>query len=132
MSIVELLSHCTYDDYRQWDGDWESIEGIPVAMVPSPTKRHQRLTRELFLALHRTLPETCRCELLYGTNRKICNDTVVRPDIVLVCGDENDAYISKTPELIIKLGDFSDETLVFEDIYCDLSLNLASVFQHFR
>jgi len=30
----------TYDDYKQWQGDWELIAGIPLAMSPAPTRKH--------------------------------------------------------------------------------------------
>ena len=26
----------TYEDYKRWEGDWELIDGVPLAMAPSP------------------------------------------------------------------------------------------------
>jgi hypothetical protein len=31
----------TLDDYLQWEGNWELIEGMPYAMAPSPSVTHQ-------------------------------------------------------------------------------------------
>jgi len=31
----------TFEDYQQWEGDWELIEGMPYAMAPSATVTHQ-------------------------------------------------------------------------------------------
>jgi hypothetical protein len=40
---IEDLPHYTYDDYVQWEGNWEIINGIPYAMSPAPSKKHQQL-----------------------------------------------------------------------------------------
>ena len=34
----------TYEDYKKWEGDWELIEGVPLAMAPSPIGIHQILS----------------------------------------------------------------------------------------
>ena len=34
---------CTVPDHRPWEGDWESIHGQAVAMVPSPSFDHQQV-----------------------------------------------------------------------------------------
>ena len=31
----------TYSDYEKWQGNWELIYGAPVAMSPSPKRKHQ-------------------------------------------------------------------------------------------
>jgi hypothetical protein len=42
MSLAEkYLPYYTYEDYKQWEGNWELINGIPYAMAPSPLKKHQ-------------------------------------------------------------------------------------------
>ena len=43
MSAIKLLPHYTYEDYCNWEGRWELIDGIPFAMSPAPTPRHQWL-----------------------------------------------------------------------------------------
>ncbi len=180
MSNLKLLSRYTYDDYCLWEGDWELIEGVPVAMAPAPMKIHQRIASELFFALKQELLEECKCELLYEIDWKLSDDTVLRPDMVLVCNDDNEKYITKAPKIIIeilspssakkdenvkfniyeaqqveyyillypndlvarvykikndryiKVGDFSNETLAFDDIECDLRLDFDKVFRKFR
>ena len=37
------LPHYTYDDYIQWEGQWELIDGIAYAMVPAPSVEHKIL-----------------------------------------------------------------------------------------
>lgn len=43
MTITESIKHYTLADYLQWQGDWELIQGRPVAMTPSPGVTHQRI-----------------------------------------------------------------------------------------
>ncbi|MBK1721618.1 Uma2 family endonuclease [Thiocystis violacea] len=97
------LPHYSEEDYRQWSGDWELIHGIPYAMAPAPVKLHQKLT----LAIGKQLlgeSEACTdCDVLLETDWVIRSDTVLRPDVALVCNDENPRYISKTPDLILEV-----------------------------
>ena len=180
MSNLELLPRYSYDDYIQWEGDWELIEGIPVSMAPAPMRIHQQIASELFFAFKQELKEECECEVLYETDWKLSNDTVLRPDSVLVCDDDNERYITKAPKVIIeilspstakkdetlkyniyedekvayyilvypddlkakvykieqnnyiKVGDYSSEKLVFEDIECSMSIDFKEVFRKFR
>ncbi len=49
MSAVKLLPYYTYEDYCRWEGRWELIDGIPFAMSPAPTPRHQWLVCEYYI-----------------------------------------------------------------------------------
>ena len=37
----------TYDDYKNWKGNWELIEGVPVALSIAPARKHQSLMTEI-------------------------------------------------------------------------------------
>ena len=120
MSVAALLNY-TYADYSQWEGEWELIEGIPVSMAPAPMKIHQRLAGEIFMALNKKMGDECSlCELLYEVDWKVTEETVIRPDIVLVCDDEHEAYLTKAPKIVVEILSPStakkDETVKF-DIY---------------
>ena len=114
----KYLPYYTYKDYKQWEGDWELIEGIPYAMSPSPTGRHQRLISELIYQLRNNI-EKCphKCFIYPELDWIISEDTVVRPDIVIVCR-EIDEYLKETPEVVIEVvspGSVQrDERLKFE------------------
>lgn len=41
---------------------------------------------------------------------KIADDTIVRPDIALVCGQKDGAYIKKSPKLIVEIVSKSSAT----------------------
>ena len=51
MSAVKLLPYYTYDDYCNWEGRWELIDGIPFAMSPAPSLRHQWLSANIISEL---------------------------------------------------------------------------------
>jgi len=120
MSVAALLNY-TYDDYRQWEGEWELIDGAPVSMAPAPVKIHQRVAGEIFMALKQTMQNNCiDCEVLYEVDWKVTEETVLRPDIILACDDEHEAYLTKAPKIIVEILSPStakkDETVKF-DIY---------------
>ena len=95
--------HYTYDDYKLWEGNWELIGGIAIAMSPAPMIEHQSLASEFIYNLRGHLEDCDICEVLGEIDYKVSNDTVLRPDIVLICGEENDAYLTKAPEIIIEI-----------------------------
>lgn len=121
MSVASLL-HYTYADYAQWEGEWELIDGFAVSMAPAPMRIHQNIATELLFALKSTLDEeSCPgCMLSYENDWKVSDETVLRPDIVLVCDDEHEAYLTKAPKIIVEILSPStakkDETVKF-DIY---------------
>lgn len=120
MSVATLLNY-TYDDYVNWEGEWELIDGSPISMSPAPMKIHQRLAAEIFMALNQDMQDECSlCEVLYEVDWKVTEEIVLRPDIVLVCDDEHEAYLTKAPKIIVEILSPStakkDETVKF-DIY---------------
>ncbi len=100
---LEDLPHYTDQDYRQWEGDWELIHGIPYAMAPAPVKRHQMLTLAIGSGLLAEVSDCPDCEVLLETDWVVRPDTVLRPDVALVCRDDNPRHIAKTPELIFEV-----------------------------
>jgi len=182
MSNIELLPKYNYHDYTMWEGLWELIEGMPVSMAPAPMRKHQNIATEIIFELKSSFKEEecLECEISFENDWKISNDTVLRPDIVFVCDDNNEKYLTKAPKIIVeilspstakkdetvkfniyenekvnyyilvypddlkakvykikndkysKVGDFTKEKLVFEDIECSLELDFQKVFRRFR
>ena len=83
----EDLPHYTYNDYVQWEGRWELIRGIPFAMTPSPILKHQDLCLEIVFQLKSLLKECRKCKVLLPVDWQITEDTVVQPDVLVVCGE---------------------------------------------
>ncbi len=111
------IEYYTYDDYKKWKGDWELIYGQPVAMAPSPIRNHQNVLAMLTYELNKTFKDCDDCEVLVEEDYIICDDTVLRPDISVVCNEEND-FITKAPEIIVEIVSKStakrDEKIKFE------------------
>ncbi|XAL98467.1 Uma2 family endonuclease [Phycisphaeraceae bacterium D3-23] len=99
------LPNYTLADYEQWEGDWELWDGHPVAMVPSPGFGHQRVAGRLFVALNQLLDKQggCHCETLYEIDWRVSDNTVVRPDLLVVCEPIETKWVEVTPTLIAEV-----------------------------
>jgi Uma2 family endonuclease len=98
------LPNYTYDDYKEWEGDWELIAGVPYAMSPAPNITHQEINSKIMFELMTQLKNCKNCKALPEVDWKIDDDTVVRPDSLVVCNLENQkAYLSKTPSIIFEV-----------------------------
>ena len=108
----------SYDDYKLWEGNWELMDGIAVAMSPAPMRKHQSLASEIIYNIRTQLDDCELCEVLGEVDYKISDDTVLRPDIVLSCGETNESYLTKAPEIIVEIISKStakrDENYKFE------------------
>lgn len=99
----EYLPNYNYDDYLHWEGDWELIEGVAYAMAPSPILTHQAISMLTGSSLIESLKNCKSCMVVSEMDYKLSDDTVLRPDIALVCGQKRGAYIKKNPELIVEI-----------------------------
>ena len=128
MSKIEYLPQYTYNDYSMWEGEWELIEGIAISMAPAPMRIHQNIATELLFELKKSHDEDkCpNCTISFENDWKISDNTFLRPDIVLVCDEDNEKYLTKAPKIIIEIISPStakkDETVKF-DIYEDEKVN---------
>lgn len=105
MGNLAYEEHYNYKDYKKWEGNWELIEGKPYAMAPSPLKTHQSLAYEIARVLGNSIEEAgCNsCEVFGEFDYKVSSDTVLKPDLVLVCDEENENYLTKAPEIIFEV-----------------------------
>lgn len=116
------VEYYTYDDYLLWEGKWELIEGVPLAMemamAPAPSISHQALAYEMARILGNAIEECERCLVLGEEDWKIEEDTVLKPDVVLICDEPNTQYITKAPEIVVEVISKStarrDERVKFE------------------
>jgi len=108
----------TYEDYKHWEGSWELIDGVPLAMSPAPALTHQGLASEINFQLRKQLENCKQCQVLGEVDYKISEENVVRPDVVFTCGETGEAYLTKAPEIIVEIVSPStakrDEVFKFE------------------
>ncbi len=104
-SAAHYQPHYTLTDYEGWEGDWELWQGTPVAMSPSANFRHQKVALEIVSSLRDALKQTgCTdCRVVYELDWRIATDTVVRPDISLVCGEVTTQFLESAPQLIVEV-----------------------------
>lgn len=101
----EDLPHYTYEDYAQWEGRWEIIHGIPFAMSPSPRKKHQEISSNIAFQLITLLRKSqLDCKVYEAMDWQISADTVIRPDVVISCGDDDsETKLTMPPVLVIEI-----------------------------
>ena len=103
-SAYKILPHYTYDDYCQWEGQWELIEGIPYAMSPAPRPEHQAIATNLASELRIALKKSrCNCKVYQPIDYKISEYTVLNPDLLIVCKPIKEAYLDFPPELVVEI-----------------------------
>ena len=100
----EYLPNYTYDDYKNWEGKWELINGVPYAMSPAPMIKHQAISNKIARYLDESLQDCKTCKALLPVDWKIDESTTVQPDNLVICHEpKNDSYISKAPVLIFEI-----------------------------
>ena len=97
----------TYQDYLLWKGDWELVNGYPYAMAPSPIRNHQWFSKKFILHVSNKIDNStcnCNCEAYYELDWIIDENSVVRPDCMIVCGDFTEDFLTFPPTLIVEIS----------------------------
>lgn len=104
-SAIKILPHYTYDDFCQWEGRWEIIEGIPYAMSPSPLPRHQLISNSIKYEFTDAIRKRgCKhCKVYDFIDIKITDDTVVEPDGIICCRDITNKFLDFPPSVVIEV-----------------------------
>jgi Uma2 family endonuclease len=102
-SAVKILPYYTYDDYVQWEGKWELIDGIPHAMSPAPTPRHQLIANTLGGLFYIGLRNCKNCKAYQAIDYKISEDTIVQPDVSVLCQQTTKKFIDFPPSLVVEI-----------------------------
>ena len=114
MEAVRYEEFYTIEDYDRWEGRWELIEGRPYAMSPAPLIGHQRVSLQLAKLLDEGACEGCLA--LQDIDYVVSEETVVRPDVLLIC-DVEEERLTKTPKMVFEIVSPStarrDETIKF-------------------
>jgi Uma2 family endonuclease len=105
-AAIKILPHYTYADYCHWQGRWELIEGIPHSMSPAPSPRHQFVASTLNYLLVDALKKQvyCRhCHVYHFLDVLVDQDTVLQPDLLVVCGRLEKVYVDTPPALVAEI-----------------------------
>ena len=116
---IQHIPRYTYDDYVNWKEDWELIDGLPYSLFPSPKFGHGKAASRFGgqITAQLNARNGCNCIVLYELDWKINGDTVVRPDVMIVCGEPEGDVVENPPvlilEIISKSSDFKDRNIKF-------------------
>ncbi len=96
----------TYNDYKNWKEDWELVNGYPLQMLPSASFKHNNVQGNLIYQSKFSINKNdgnCDCFVIPELDWKINDYTVVRPDIMVVCGNPKSEFLEMPPVLIIEI-----------------------------
>ncbi len=104
------IPHYTIEDYRRWEGDWELIDGVAISMTPSPFGPHERVVAELSRQfLNQIVEQDCECRVYTNLDWIVSDDTVVRPDLMVVCGEQPQRHLERSPVVAVEVLSQSTE-----------------------
>ena len=111
----ENFQYYTYQDYKEWDGRWELIDGIAYSMSPVPYPKHQRVVGYIWRELDKNLDcKNKNCEVYIApVDWKINDNTTVQPDVAIFCEATKKQYFSKTPPLVVEV---LSKSTAFKDV----------------
>lgn len=128
---IKKRKHYTWDDYLTFPDDrrFEIINGEVFDMSPAPHPDHQLVLGDLYEAMKSHFKNApCRIYLA-PTDVKLSADTVVQPDIVVVCPPTKvDKFIDGPPALAIEI--LSPGTLMHDRVRKMLRYAAAGVKEY--
>ncbi|KIM11796.1 MAG: hypothetical protein KU38_06415 [Sulfurovum sp. FS08-3] len=104
LALKEYLPQYTYEDYKEWEGQWELIWGIAYSMSPSPNITHQELNANIIHELKNKIAHCKHCKVVPEIDWKIDEETVVRPDTSVICNiGSSKQFLSQKPNIIFEI-----------------------------
>jgi Uma2 family endonuclease len=118
---AQYIPRYTYNDYKNWKEDWELINGYPYSLMPSGKINHNTVqVNAIFQSKSAILASNCNCFVFSELDWKVNEDTVVRPNVMIVCGEPKTEFLEFPPILILEVLSTStrkkDRSLKF-DLY---------------
>lgn len=103
-------SHYTVAEWERWQDQWELIDGVPYCMSPAPTAKHQNVNLNIASILREGLKsKPCKkCKVYIPIDWQISDDTVVQPDVMVLCKPILGKRLTEAPEAVFEI--LSDST----------------------
>ena len=92
-------------DYQLWEGRWELIDGVAIAMTPSASGPHQSLAFRIGFKFGVQLQHVSLDELVlvHELDWVIDSQNVVRPDFMICLGPLPEGHVTQAPVLICEV-----------------------------
>jgi Uma2 family endonuclease len=112
----------TYNDYKNWKENWELIDGFPLQLTPSPAPKHSMAVVNFITQGKNSLRfnRNCNCILFTELDWKISEETVVRPDMMIICGQAGTDCLTFPPVLIVEVlspNNIKQDRIIKFDLY---------------
>jgi len=120
---IEDLPHYNYDDYALWEGKWEIINGVPYAMTPASSVKHQYISQRIAAHLGNLL-KNCKRVLKYRLYQAA--------GVKYYCIIDPETYSTEIFQLIQNkytgAGDLQDKKMIFDLGPCTIAFDFDEVF----
>lgn len=100
----------TVEDWKQWDGRWELINGNAYDMTLAPSTEHQRISTRLNAGIFHALEEAKKksggeCEVFAAPTDVYLDSGVMQPDLLVVCDPAKitPRGIEGPPDLVVEI-----------------------------
>jgi Uma2 family endonuclease len=95
----------TYSEWLHWDERGELIKGFPIAKSTRIGPKHEKAVSAFKAELTSALvkAESKNCYVGEPIDYKIANDTILRPDVFIVCGKINKTYLDFPPVIVVEV-----------------------------
>jgi len=102
-TVPKYLPSYTIDDYQKWEGNWELIDGVPLAMS-SPFAPQERIVTRLARMLGNAIEnQKCQCEVYTNLDWIVTKNTVIRPDLMVVCDPQPMRHLERPPAFMAEV-----------------------------
>lgn len=103
-AVPNYIPRYTVEDYAMWEGDWELWNGLAVSMSPSSFGLHQLILVNLAGELRTQIRgQECHAVVLAEIDWIVSPETVVRPDVIVLCGDVPEKHVESPPALVAEI-----------------------------
>ena len=104
-SAIKILPHYTYEDYCNWEGRWELIDGIPFAMNDAYPPKHQLISASISSELSTAIKKSGSKDYkVYGhIDVKISEDLILQPDVLIVCKPIEKKFLDFPATLVVEI-----------------------------
>ena len=120
-AVRKIFPSYTYTDYLRWEGRWELVDGIAYDMSPMPSPRHQKYASRLNVLIQQAIDDSdCQCYVSHPIDIKMSENTVVNPDLLVVCEDIKGQYYERPPKVVVEILSPSSrlyDTITKYDLY---------------
>jgi Uma2 family endonuclease len=95
----------TYNDYKNWTEDWELIYGYAFSLLPAANRIHQATIIKFSMLIGNALDKKdSDCNVINSLDWIVDNETVVRPDSMIYCGNITTDFLTFPPTLILEVA----------------------------